>query len=25
LGQVVVGQHPGYVQVFDHEPVVGLD
>ena len=25
LGQAVVGQHPGDVQVLDHEPVVGLD
>ncbi len=24
-GQAVVGQHPGHVQVFDDEPVVGLD
>ena len=25
LGQAVVGQHPGHVQAFDDEPVVGLD
>jgi hypothetical protein len=25
LGEPVVGQHPGHVEVFDDEPVVGLN